>query len=217
MSREHHLVRNFVVREMPIAGKPLSPVFIAQKLDLPFERTKIILDELEKHMTFLFRDEQGAVIWAYPVTVERTPHRLTFSTGEQLYAAWAIDAMASPFVQGRLRAEPLSVAVRTECALCGQSMGIEIDSELRSTILDGGTNPLIFHPFIDFDSLAAPSIIDDFWRKSVFFCSEEHAGEMRAKTSQMDGNYYTLDQCASLDRMAQSALFAFNDEGRGIP
>lgn len=87
MSREHHLVRNFVVREMPIAGKPLSPVYIAQKLDLPLERTKIILGELEKHMTFLFRDEHGAVIWAYPVTVERTPHHLTFSTGEQLYAA----------------------------------------------------------------------------------------------------------------------------------
>jgi hypothetical protein len=87
MSKEHHLVRNFVVREMPIAGEPLSPVTIAQKLDLPLERTKAILGELEKHMTFLFRNEQGAVIWAYPVTVERTPHHITFSTGEQLYAA----------------------------------------------------------------------------------------------------------------------------------
>ncbi len=87
MSREHHLVRNFVVGELPVAGKPLSPDYIAQKLDLPFERTKAILDELEKQMTFLFRNEQGAVIWAYPVTVEKTPHHLTFSTGEQLYAA----------------------------------------------------------------------------------------------------------------------------------
>ena len=87
MSKEHHLVRNFAVREMPIAGEPLSPDYIAQKLDLPLERTKDILGELEKHMTFLFRNEQGAVIWAYPVTVERTPHHITFSTGEQLYAA----------------------------------------------------------------------------------------------------------------------------------
>lgn len=38
---------------------------------------------------------------------------------------------------------------------------------------------------------------------------------MRAKTNQMDGNYYTLDQCAYLDRVAQGALFAFNDEDRG--
>lgn len=87
MSKEHHLVRNFVVKEMPIAGEPLSPVYIAQKLSLPLERTEVILGELEKHLTFLFRNEHGAVIWAYPVTVEKTPHHITFSTGEQLYAA----------------------------------------------------------------------------------------------------------------------------------
>lgn len=87
MSKEHHLVRNFVVREMPIVGKPLSPDYVSQRLSLPLERTKAVLDELEKHMTFLFRNERGEVIWAYPVTVEETPHQLTFSTGEQLYAA----------------------------------------------------------------------------------------------------------------------------------
>jgi hypothetical protein len=87
MSKEHHLVRNFVVKEMSIAGEPLSPVYIAQKLGLPLERTEVILGELEKHLTFLFRNEHGAVIWAYPVTVEKTPHHITFSTGEQLYAA----------------------------------------------------------------------------------------------------------------------------------
>jgi hypothetical protein len=38
-------------------------------------------------MTFLFRNEEGAVTWAYPVTVERTPHRVSLSTGEQVYAA----------------------------------------------------------------------------------------------------------------------------------
>ena len=38
-------------------------------------------------MTFLFRNSQGAVTWAYPVTVEPTPHRVAFSTGEEVYAA----------------------------------------------------------------------------------------------------------------------------------
>ena len=87
MSEEHHLVRNFVVRELPIVGKPLSPEFIAQELNLPVFHTTGILDDLEKHLTFLFRNEQGAVTWAYPVTVDKTPHQITFSTGEQLYAA----------------------------------------------------------------------------------------------------------------------------------
>jgi hypothetical protein len=87
MSDEHHSVRNFVVRELPGVGEPLSPEFIAQKLNLPTDRVEVILDELEKHMTFLFRNAEGAVVWAYPVTVASTPHEVTFSTGEQLYSA----------------------------------------------------------------------------------------------------------------------------------
>jgi hypothetical protein len=87
MSAEHHLVRNFVVRELPNVGKPLSPEFIAQELALTVDRVNTILDELEEHMTFLFRNDERSVIWAYPVTVDRTPHHITFDTGEQIYAA----------------------------------------------------------------------------------------------------------------------------------
>lgn len=65
----------------------LSPDLIASDLGLPLEQAVLILSDLEKHMTFLFRNRQGEVTWAYPVTVERTPHHLTFSTGEQEYAA----------------------------------------------------------------------------------------------------------------------------------
>lgn len=87
MSDKHRLVHHFVVRELPHAGKPLSPDFVANKLDLAVGRVTAILGDLEKHMTFLFRNEQGEVVWAYPVTVEKTPHHVTFNTGEELYAA----------------------------------------------------------------------------------------------------------------------------------
>jgi hypothetical protein len=87
MSEEHHLVRDLVVQELPRRGQPLSPKIIAQDLGLPQSRVVALLDELEKNMTFLFRNQEGAVSWAYPVTVDRTPHRVTFSTGEQVYAA----------------------------------------------------------------------------------------------------------------------------------
>jgi len=87
MSEEHHLVRYFVVRELPRTEEPIRPEFISQKLKLPLAQVNAILDELEKHLFFLVRNEQGAVSWAYPVTVDHTPHHLTFSTGEQLYAA----------------------------------------------------------------------------------------------------------------------------------
>ncbi len=87
MSEDHHRVRNFVVLEIPRSGKPLPPTFIAEKLNLPLAQVNALLDDLEKHMTFLFRNEQGEVVWAYPVTVARTPHCVTLDTGEQVYAA----------------------------------------------------------------------------------------------------------------------------------
>ena len=87
MSEGHHRIRNWVVTELPRVGKPLSPERIARELRLPLDQVVGILDDLEKHMTFLFRDEQGAVEWAYPVTVAQTPHRVIFSSGERVNAA----------------------------------------------------------------------------------------------------------------------------------
>lgn len=87
MTEEHRMIHHFVVKELPYMQGPLSPELIAKKLGISLARVTAILDELEKHMTFLFRNSEGAVVWAYPVTVEATPHHVTFSTGEQVYAA----------------------------------------------------------------------------------------------------------------------------------
>jgi hypothetical protein len=87
MTEAHHLVRNFVVKELALRQQPIIPKFIVETLKLPQDQVIDILDELEKKLFFLVRNEQGAVTWAYPFTVETTPHRLRFDTGEQLYAA----------------------------------------------------------------------------------------------------------------------------------
>jgi len=88
MTSEHHLVRNFVVHELPRnQGKPLSPEDIAHSLHLLLPRVITILDDLEQHLFFLVRNELGEVSWAFPVTVEMTPHRLSFSSGERIFAA----------------------------------------------------------------------------------------------------------------------------------
>jgi hypothetical protein len=87
MTPEHQLVRDFVVREMPRLHTPVSPETIATAVHLPLDRVRCLLDELEQAMTFLFRNAAGEVAWAYPVTVEKTPHQVAFSSGEKLYAA----------------------------------------------------------------------------------------------------------------------------------
>ena len=85
-SEEHHLVHDFVTRQIPQVGEPISPELIGQQLKMPIDRVNAILDELEKKL-ILYREGQAAVVWSYPVTAAKTPHHLTFSTGEQGYAA----------------------------------------------------------------------------------------------------------------------------------
>lgn len=65
-------------------------------------------------------------------------------------------------MQGRLRGEPLSVKVESSCAQCGAPLVLKLDGELRGELLEGGPKPMLFHPFVDFATLAEPSIINAF-------------------------------------------------------
>lgn len=87
MSPDHQRVHHYVVRELPRIGRPIAAEMLARDLALSREHVVDILNDLEEHLTFLCRNEQGQVVWGYPVTVEKTPHRITFNTGERLYAA----------------------------------------------------------------------------------------------------------------------------------
>lgn len=87
MSADHHQVRYFAVREIVRTGEPVRPAHIARALGLSPAKTSTILDDLEQNLFFLCRNEDGLVSWAYPVTADQTPHRLTLSSGERLYAA----------------------------------------------------------------------------------------------------------------------------------
>jgi hypothetical protein len=87
MTRDHHQVRNFVVREMPRQSGPVSPQQIALATGLDLAKVSVILSDLERHLFFLVRDSDGNVSWAFPVTTSPTPHKLTFSTGERISGA----------------------------------------------------------------------------------------------------------------------------------
>lgn len=88
MTAHHHAVRNFVVRELPRNnGRPLSPAQIARSLRMSVKSTTALLEDLERRLFFLVRDARGDVSWAFPVTSDQTPHRLYFSTGENIFGA----------------------------------------------------------------------------------------------------------------------------------
>ena len=88
MTDDHHRVRNVVVRELPRnQGKALSAEEISRKLNLPLDRVVPILEELQTNLFFLVLNERGEVSWAFPVTSDWTPHRLSFNSGESVFAA----------------------------------------------------------------------------------------------------------------------------------
>ena len=87
MSPDHHLVRNFVLRELPCLGRPINVADISHALHLTRERTTSIVEDLEKNLFFLVRGNGEEMSWAFPVTTEETGHHLVFSTGERLDAA----------------------------------------------------------------------------------------------------------------------------------
>lgn len=87
MSQDHHRVRDFVVVQLARIGAPLTPEFIAEGLRIQVDRVTAILAELEANLFFLVRNDSGAVSWAFPITSDATVHHLTFSTGEQIFAA----------------------------------------------------------------------------------------------------------------------------------
>ncbi len=70
--------------------------------------------------------------------------------------------MATPFVQGQLRGIELSVEIETECAHCQKRMRFAVDHELNHSVLEGGPEPLLFEPDVDWDSFSDPNIIDGY-------------------------------------------------------
>jgi len=84
-----------------------------------------------------------------------------------------------------------------------------MDSDLKYRVVEKGARPVVFSPMVDFGKLEDPSIIDAYWRKSVFFWSEEHAKEYRRQYQGVRGPYLTLPQAVYITPLEQGAIFAF--------
>ena len=88
MTPEHRRMRFTAVRLLPLnRRRPLSIRRLSRAARLTESSVDRILDDLQRHLFFLVRNRRGAVSWAFPVTCDRTPHHLTFSSGERLWGA----------------------------------------------------------------------------------------------------------------------------------
>jgi hypothetical protein len=70
--------------------------------------------------------------------------------------------LATPFVQGRLLDRDLGCTIDTVCAISGQAIHLELDSELRFIVHPPAEKPLFVIPLIDLLDIDSPCIVDDF-------------------------------------------------------
>lgn len=65
-------------------------------------------------------------------------------------------------MQGKLRNEPLSFDITTECACCGVPIHITMAHDLSYTLGEPDSKPMFYVPMVDLTKLKAPSIVDAF-------------------------------------------------------
>lgn len=65
-------------------------------------------------------------------------------------------------MQGRLRQANLFVTISTECAQSKRPMQFIVDSHMNYQVKEGGPEPLVFSPDVDWKSFADPNIIDAY-------------------------------------------------------
>jgi hypothetical protein len=70
--------------------------------------------------------------------------------------------IATPFVQGRLRNEIISIEVKTMCIHCERELHLTIDSNMQFSVREKGASPLVFMPEIDWANFAEQTIIDAY-------------------------------------------------------
>ena len=73
-----------------------------------------------------------------------------------------MDAIATPFVHGRLTDRPGTYKIRSQCAQSGSEIEFELDSDLKLTQLDDDADPIFCMSPLRLANIKAPSIVDIF-------------------------------------------------------
>jgi hypothetical protein len=65
-------------------------------------------------------------------------------------------------VQGKLRQSYLSVAIETSCVHCNQALHITIDSNMKFSVRETGSTPLVFMPDVSWKNFSERTILDAY-------------------------------------------------------
>jgi len=119
LDKRQNAVRSLLLDALVKAGKPLGPEQIEQAcggLSFPVDE---VLRQLEEKGV-LVRDENKAVVAAYPVSALPTRHRVQLSDGRVLHAMCAIDAIGAAFAFDR------DAEVQSACLHCDAAVHLRL-------------------------------------------------------------------------------------------
>jgi hypothetical protein len=211
MTDDHRRIHKFVVVKLTESRVPLKAELIAQTLNLSLELFGLILDDLEKRSNLFSRNAGGDIIRAYPVTLEKTPHRMAISTGKELYADEALGALAMPFIQKQVSGVAVFGHITTECTYCTQPLHIMVDSNASCKVVEKNVAPVVFSPIPAKRSTMA-DISQRFLTEAAFYCSAEHAIRYRKETGGGRGIFLPLKNAMDVNRSLQNAIFGFEND-----
>ena len=184
MTGPHREMHRFAVNHLITTGRPLETMEIAAQLKMTIDRTEEILGDLEKRAGLITRNREGTVTSAYPVTTDEAAGRVVLATGEQIGVVGALDALAVPYLAGRLRGVPFR-PFHDRLRRLPRPLHVLIGSDLSLRIVEGLPEARIFLPVMS-GKTGAEGVIFCL-QGSAFFCSEEHAREERHKNGGVTG------------------------------
>ena len=70
--------------------------------------------------------------------------------------------MATPFVQGRLRKEGLTVRIDSQCGLCRARLALDVSDGMQWQVRAGEDTILAFEPSIQWAAFKGKTIVRDY-------------------------------------------------------
>ena len=182
-------IYEYILQTFAHTGHPPSVETIVQALNLPDRATgEHYLRDIETGGG-IYRDSvTGKILSAYPFSATPTPHRITLSGDQDVYAMCAIDALGMPFMLDT------DAVIHSSCQQCERALTLHITKGAISAV----TPQEMVVVYVNAPAKCCAAT--DQCPYINFFCSPEHAQTWQANQPQLISKALMLTEALDLGR-----------------
>jgi hypothetical protein len=171
------------------ADRRLPVLEIGKAVWLGDDETRRLISDLAEHDLVGLDGAASAITYAYPLTVQKTEHRINLS-GQVLYALCAVDALGVGAMYGT------DVIIESSCRRCRAEVAIHT-AEQGTVMAEGRPSGAMVWYDLAYDRKAATSCCPSI----AFFCGAQHLREWRSdEGAKRLGYALTLDEAFEVGR-----------------